>query len=238
MGGGSDDLADARRALHECTRQGRRVSMTSTRRGSRRDTMIATIEQVRETDFIIDRPMVGAHVRPLAINEPLRISFVANGGHCSGLTKPLSRYRFASGGASDGRVLYGYRMAIPDELEVSNRRQSNRVSIEHSTPVHVSLHPPGVSEPMKAVILDISAGGMRLRLDDDVLLIDGQELLLTAELPPPGGSVAEPVQMVRVERCVRTAQPIVAVRFAQDVPSVARYVRQLEIQRARRAGAA
>lgn len=238
MGGGSDDRAAARRALAQCARQGRRLTIQSARRkGSSKD-MSAIIEQVRENDFIIDLPMVGTHTRLLAVNEPLLISFMSDAGRGSGRTKALSRYRFTSGGEDSKRVLYGYRLAIPDELEMSNRRRSYRVSLEHGSPVRVTLHPPGVSTPLKAVILDVSAGGMRLRLDKDALLIDGQELLLTAELPPPCGSVAEPVRIMRVMQCLRTNQPVIGVSFPDEVVSIAQYVRQLELQRSHRTGAA
>lgn len=212
--------------------------MQSIRRGGKNEPMVASVEQVRENDFIIDRPMIGANIHPLAINEPLRISFMGDTGHCSGLTKPLGRYRFSSGGKSANRVMHGYKMAIPEELESSNRRRYHRVSLEHGAPLHVTLHPQGTTTPMKAVVIDVSAGGMRLRLKNDAMLIDGQDMLLTAELPAPYGSVAESVHAVRVIQCPRTRRPIVCVSFPEEMANIARYVRQLEIQRARRAGAA
>lgn len=238
MLGGTDDRAGARRLLERCLRNGGRVTLLSTRNGSRKESMIATIEQVRENDFVIDRPMVGAHVHPLAINEPLHISFICNNGHCSGMTKPIGRYRFSSGSKKTKRVLYGYRMAIPEQLESSNRRRYHRVPLEHGAPMCVALHSSDHAAPIQAVVLDLSAGGMRLQLKDEMMLIDGQEMLLTAEMPPPHGSIAATVEVMRVSQCPRTGRPTIGVRFSEEVANVARYVRQLEIQRGRRAGAA
>jgi c-di-GMP-binding flagellar brake protein YcgR len=238
LSGRSCDRTAVRRALEQCARQGRQLTIESTRNRSSSESMSASIELVREDDFIIDLPMVGGRVRPLAINEPLRIGFMTESGFTSGLTKPLSRFRFSSGGEDSSRVLYGYRMGMPDELHTNNRRSAHRVSIEHAHPVYVTLHAPGTDQTMRATILDISASGMRLRLEQHVMLIDGQEMLLMAELPMSCGSVEEPVRIVRVMQCPRTELPVVGVSFPEEVVSVARYVRQLEIQHARRAGAA
>jgi hypothetical protein len=238
--GEPEGRAFVRRALEQCARKGWRIQLASARRTPRQDqTVAATIEQVRESDFVISRPMNGAHHYPLAIGEPLRLTLICSLGHCSAAAKVVGRFKMPSGGTGGATdAFYGYRLSMPETLVVTNRRRFHRTPAPLGPNIHMTLHPVGC-EPLIGDLLDISAGGMRLRLrDPDALLIDGQQMLVTGELSGPSEAIAQMIRVVRTQQCDRTNCPIVAVSFDEEVQSVAEFVRRIEIQRRNRAGAA
>lgn len=201
---------------------------------ARKDAMIATIEQVREDDLVISQPMIGGRVRPLVAGEPLQLGLIGPDGRHVGRTKCLGRIRIKSGGQ---QVMYGYRLAFPAALEPEDRRQNYRIGVEFDLAVLTELYVQDTGGPIVGVLMDLSAGGARARLrcpDVPRGFIGRVQAALRMTLPEPVGTVEQVVRVNRIERCARTGHNIVAIEFTEEIESLERLIRALEIRRAKR----
>ena len=190
--------------------------------------LAATIEQVRDDDLIISQPLIGALNHPLATGEELLMSFgVHSMGGVSGKTQALGRVQIPSGGA---QLLYGYRLAMPAVLRADERRRHRRVTFRSGPPPAAALYPRPKDAPLRGTVLDISVGGMLIRIlhEPECELALQQRVRLSVQLPSPVGVLDENVTVVRVAPSANRTNNYVGVAFDGEVEGLADLVQQLE----------
>ncbi|MEE8154505.1 MAG: PilZ domain-containing protein [Phycisphaerales bacterium] len=190
--------------------------------------LAATIEQVRDDDLIISQPLIGALNHPLATGEELLISFgVDSVGGVSGKTQALGRVQIPSGGA---QLLFGYRLAMPAVLRADERRRHRRVTFGSGPAPAAALYPRSKDTPLRGIVLDISVGGMLIRIlhKPESELALQQRVHLSVQLPPPVGVVDEDVTVVRIAPSANRTNNYVGVAFDGEVEGLADLVHRLE----------
>ena len=195
--------------------------------------MTTTIEQVRDDDFVISQPVIGALTHPLAFGEDIKIGFVHSAVHYSGHSRCLGRIKIPSGGSGkSGRgeevqVLYAYRLTLPDSFRAEDRRAEPRVQVGLAGPIEAQLYAPSADEgPVLGNIVDISMAGARIITQSISGRIGpGRALYLKAMLPEPAGLLDELVNVVRVDCDSRTGQCTIGLRFQRRVEALERLLR-------------
>lgn len=214
-------------------RRSRRLELETIPLGNAQpDVLVTSLEQVRDHDLVISKPMIGARTRPLVTNEPLRLILTDAKARFLGTTRCLGRIKIPTGGEG---MLYGYRLAMPKSMDSAERRQHARVSVEFDLAPKAELLLPCKGIVLRGTMLDISASGARLNCTSALDLIAmGDEALVKAELPNPIDELSEFVTVQRLERCNRTEHCIVCVSFSAPIARVEQFVRQRLQQRATR----
>ena len=182
--------------------------------------MTATIEQVRSDDVVISQPTMGGVTRPLVIGEALRMSFsVGSAGHINGETEVLGRYDIPSGGSTP---LHGYLLAIPDGLDVEERRTTRRAKSRVNLAREVELYRDEVDDPVRGVVQNLSLGGMQIRThDSQPKLSQGERVRLVVHLPPPVGGINKMVTIARLAPNHNPRQQVLGITFTREVPGLA-----------------
>src|SRR5262245_4601231 len=112
LSGGADPHDAVRSALRAALRARAKVSLDTLNPAQQSIVMSASLEQVRDEDFVISQPSIGGLTHPLAFGEELRIGFQNYSKHHSAITRCLGRIRIPSG--SGKLTLFAYRLALPD----------------------------------------------------------------------------------------------------------------------------
>ncbi|UCD74379.1 MAG: PilZ domain-containing protein [Phycisphaerales bacterium] len=198
--------------------------------------MTATIEQVEDNDFIISRPVVGGVAHQLGTHERVHVAFVTATKRLSAETCCLGRAKIPSGGK---RMLYGYRMLLPEALEIEERRVGPRTTVGPQLALIAELASFCFKSPVRANIVDLSAGGLQVRSNAAAgrFVLD-QQVYVTAELPEPAGKIGQMGQVAWVRKGKTQKQMLLGIRFLEPVECIDEYVRisgQRQAQR-RRAG--
>lgn len=223
LSGESDAREAARKLLLAAQRARVKLELEYLSRAGGSDaTMASVIEQVDQEDFVISRPVVGGAVRQLGTHEQLRLSFVTARERVSAETRCLGRAKIPSGGK---RVLYGYRLLIPQAMEVQERRTSQRVTVGFDLAPEVELTSFGFEGPVRGVIIDISAGGLQVRSHNAVgKFAAGQQVYVSTLLPDPVGELGEVGEVAWVRRGKVEGQTILGVRFLEPIERVGKFV--------------
>ena len=192
--------------------------------------MSATIEQIREKDLMISQPSVGGINRVLATGERLRLSFVGLNGRLRGESTVLGRIKVPAGGASEensgGRMLYGYRLALPASLEIVTERTDTRALIGRDLAVEVELHTFEQQAPIRGFVKDISKGGLKIRSSNAKgKLSEGQRLYLKVELPPPVGLLTEMVRITHLEPTGKGEQLMIGLAFGRRIEVLTKFLK-------------
>ena len=197
-------------------------------RGFHKLVLAAAIEQVRDNDLVISQPLIGALNYPLATREELIMSFgVSSVGAVGGKTQVLGRVQVPSGGALP---LYGYRLAMPAALRADERRRHRRVTFGSGPSQAAALYPRPKDAPLRGFVLDISIGGMLIRMlhEPECKLALQQRVHLSVQLPPPVGVIDEDVTVVRIAPDANRINNYVGVAFEREIEGLADLVHRLE----------
>lgn len=185
----------------------------------------AHIELVRDDDFVITQPMVDRAAYMLAYGEEVTISFLHATRFMTGDTRCLGRMKVPRGPSA---VVPGYRLAMPDELRLVDRRSHSRTLYRLRHPVEARLHAPSFTEGVTGEVVDLSVGGARLVLPPRSRnMVPGETVYLKMMLPPPGGLIDELVKIVRVEVDPATGAHTLGLRFQRDHKEIEKLFRGL-----------
>lgn len=190
--------------------------------------LIASIEDVRETEIIISQPLAGALNHPLATGEHFRLLFASKSfGHLSGKTESLGRIEIET---SEARMIYGYRMSLPESLRVEDRRKKLRVSFGSGPPPAAALYIRPKCIPLRGTVQDVTAAGMLIRVlhKGEQQLELGQKLHLSTSLPEPVGSIGVEVTVVRLAPSSNRVNNYVGVSFVREIEGLETLINRLQ----------
>jgi c-di-GMP-binding flagellar brake protein YcgR len=177
----------------------------------------APIEAVRDDDFVISQPMVDRTAYMLAFGENVRISFLHASRYVTGETRCLGRMKIARTDGGQRQTVPGYRLALPDELQMVERRKHSRTLYHLRHPIEARLHSPSFFDGVAGDIVDLSIGGARMVLPPRSRnMVPGETMYLKMMLPPPGGLIDELVKVVRVEIDPASGSFTLGLRFEKD----------------------
>jgi len=190
--------------------------------------LVASIEEVRESEIIISQPLLGTLNHPLATGEHFKLLFTSNSaGYLSGKTESLGRTQIASGGR---RVIYGYRMSLPASLRVEDRRKKSRMSFGSGPPPSAALYPRLKSVPLRGTVQDITETGMLIRVlhEGEIELALGQKVHLSVALPEPVGSINVGVTIVRLAPSSNRINNYIGVSFVNEIEGLETLINRLQ----------
>ena len=191
----------------------------------------ATVEAVRDDDFVISQPMVDSTAYMLAFGESVKISLLHASRYVAGETRCLGRLKLSRPGGSSAQVVPGYRLALPDELQATERRKHSRTLYHLRHSIDARLHSPSFTDGAPGDIVDISIGGARMVLPPRSRnTVPGETMYLKMMLPPPGGLIDELVKVVRVEVDPATGALTLGLRFEKDHKELEKLFRGLATQ--------
>jgi len=202
------------------------------------DALACVVEQVRENDLVISQPSAGALTRPLATGERLALSFASSRGLCTGEARVLGRIKLPSGG---NKLFFGYRLSMPERLDVLDRRGHRRIPLDRGVAPHVHLMTlPGettdvLCASISGSIVEISLSGMQVKLDGSAGPVNpGSKLILNADFPLPVGTISHPVKVVRFDHDPQTGVTRLGLKFESPVPNLPQFLTAYESRMARR----
>ena len=222
--GGSAATVDVRRMLREAQRSRARVELEGLRRSSKLgQRLVTTIEQVTDDEFVISQPTVGGTVRLVARYEPYRMTVAGARGRVAGETRSLGRTKIASGGRG---MLFGYRMAIPREFFVIDRRQELRMLFGNDLVFEAAVQLLGREGPLLGLVEDLSPHGACLRCRNAGAFVRrGQQGHISMDLPEPAGEVRETVTIAALEATETDEAMLVRVTFHKKNAAIAHALR-------------
>lgn len=188
--------------------------------------MSTTIEQVREGDVIISRPMHNSQLRPLASSGRLTIHLSIAGRDLKATVTNEGRVRMASGG---GKVFYGYRLSLPTEFQVEERRRAVRIETNADFAPDVEISALGTCGPVHGVVVDMSANGMKVRSRNALGKVEsGQRVYVKVELPRPVGLFKQIVHVVDVSPCADTGSTVLRLAFFEPSADIAEMLKHYQ----------
>ncbi|MEM7228082.1 MAG: PilZ domain-containing protein [Planctomycetota bacterium] len=221
--------------LERLQRQGARLKVVpaARRRTAHPDeNATSTIEMVRKDDFIISQPILNGHVLPLASHELIEVTVTGPDGCVTFETRAQGRFKTTSG---TGKPFFGYRLDMPEELNVDERRQYHRVLVGYDVAPEATLRTPDCKMPIHAVVEDISAGGARLRCRNGADHLQmGQFGYLHLELPEPIGTVSTLVRICAVKPSSDEYATSVHLAFDRPIAELSDFIRQVDLRRTAR----
>ena len=137
----------------------------------------------------------------------------------AGNVRCLGRMKVERGVNAGGQrlVVHGYRMSLPEDLEMVERRAASRTRYHLRHPIEARLHSTSVNEGVTGEIVDVSIGGARMILPARTRdLFPGETIYLRMLLPAPGGLIDELVKIVRVEIDPASGAMTLGLRFDKD----------------------
>jgi len=233
FGGTTDPYAQSRRVLRLAQRS--RVQLhveLMDRESDSSGKLIANIEHITEDSFIISQPTTGVIAHPLNKHEQLRLTCVVQSQRYLGMTQCAGRARIPSGGK---RMLYGFRLNLPEHLDTPERRNEPRTTVGYDLAPKAILKLPNHPDEIAGIVIDISASGVQVRsYEAEGLLQLGDNCHFQTELPAPVGSLSAPVSVAFLGPGKVEGQTILGLAFHQRLERVAQFVRCTENRRARR----
>jgi c-di-GMP-binding flagellar brake protein YcgR len=219
---GADDVD---RLLEIAAAEGAPCSLTRTGPGQRRLPMDAAILGLEGRSITIGRPAYKPGQRLLALGEELDLRISVEGASYLGRTTVVARY--APEGETSKRLTYG--LARPDVLLVDDRRRDHRVSerfgLAYVRPPQAELLCAPRHKPLGAgSIVDLSAGGMRIRARDANVRA-GDRVVVRAKLSDDVVVHAIGAVVYAGARTDGTAD--VGVRFQAMQPEIDRFIRSI-----------
>ncbi len=191
------------------------------------------VSDVREDCFVISRPTAGSERKPLAMGEHLHISIGADRGFYHGDTMVLGRFTDIDGEARR----YGYRLSFPKGLVHEERRNLHRLPVAFDlSPTAELTRLNGGASVGCGTVLDISEGGLRVRLGAKVLLFKGDCLRLKAQFPATIADLEGRVVVAHVAPSRTGCTVDLGLRFLDAQTRLAQEIRALELRRFQRPG--
>jgi c-di-GMP-binding flagellar brake protein YcgR len=238
LSGEAEVIASIRKELSALQRSRAKVTLQLVGPNAPNESLASVIEHVRANDIVISQPSSGALTRPLAAGERVRIMFATSSGLNAGESRVIGRIKLPSGA---GGTFFGYRLSIPVSLHTVDRREFRRIPMEKTSAPLVHLAMKNESNAGMACasasgsIMDISMGGMQVRLDGSAGPINpGSSVTIIADFPPPVGSINHPAKVVRFDHDPQTGLTRLGLQFEAPIPNLARFLSQFEKRSARR----
>lgn len=202
---------NVRAALIEAQRTRARIDLEPmSGSGENRPSLATNVEMVLDTTFLVMRPMVGGVVRMLGRYEHYRMSFMGAEGRLTGETQSLGRTRIPNDAA---QALYGYKLRLPEELTVIDRRRGLRKLMGKDLLREAELFVLGRRGPILGLVENLDAGGVSLRCRNAHGHLErGQLAEFRIRLPEPVGTIEETVQVTEIEPV--THRGVLRVRVA------------------------
>ncbi len=214
---GEDSREEARSALTAAYEARAKLRLEPLRTSIANATvMSAAIEHVGE-DLVIHQPVIGGVSRPLLTGEHLRLSFsLKELGNVTGETEVLGRHKIPSGGPEP---LQGYRLSIPAELFLDERRDSDRASTTLNLAREVEIYRRPGEEPIRGIVQNLSQGGMQIRTHDapEPPLQPGERVRLIVHLPSPVGGINRMVTIARLAGNRNPRHRVLGIAFEREV---------------------
>jgi c-di-GMP-binding flagellar brake protein YcgR len=229
---GEDPLEQVRAHLRHAQRSRAKVFLHSIDSKEAQPSLITQIEQVEKDAFQITRPAAGGVLHPLAVNERFEMTFMDGRHRYGGETSCLARVRIPSGGS---RVLFGYRMSLPNQLIAHERREHARATVGFDLAPKVEISSFSFEGVVRGTMIDVSAGGMQVRTytAKGRLTLD-QQVFVNCALPDPVGELSEVMRIAYLGEGKVEGQVIIGLAFRDRVETIDQFVRRYELQRARR----
>jgi hypothetical protein len=228
--------AEVRAALLELQKSRAKLELEPLAGGGEKPLVMTTkVEQVRESCFIVSRPIAGGAMQSLGRYEHYRMRFDTPDGRTVALTQATVRVRIPSSG---GAVLYGHKMVLPASLQLEKplRPVSALMGDDHVREAQLIVL--GRSGPILGLVQDLDASGARLHCRNaDENLRPGQQGYLKLSLPDSVGDLEEPVKVTGIEPSRRPGEVTVRVAFRDKNDRIDEILRAFHAERrARRAG--
>ncbi|MSR41097.1 MAG: PilZ domain-containing protein [Phycisphaerales bacterium] len=191
------------------------------------------VSEIEDECFVISRPTTGTERKPLAMGEHLHISIGADQGFFHGDTMVLGRFTEINGHTRR----YGYRLSFPKALVHEERRNLHRVPVAFDLAPSAELtRINGGDSVGRGTVLDLSEGGLRVRLAATVLIRKGDCLRLRAQFPATIEDFDGRVTVAHVAPSRTGTSVDLGLRFLDEQTQLAQQIRALEIRRIQRPG--
>ncbi|MCA9295482.1 MAG: hypothetical protein KC983_03175 [Phycisphaerales bacterium] len=221
--------------LERLQRQGARLKIVPASRHSDNehdDQATSTIEMVREKDLIISQPILNGRILPLATHELIEISATGPDGRLDAVSRSLGRFKTESG---TGKTFFGYRIELPNELRIDERRLYHRVLVGYDIAPEATLRTPKCMMSIHGVIEDLSAGGARMRCRNGAEhLKAGQYGYVHMKLPAPIGMVDALVRLCHVDVSPLEQSVTVHLAFDTAIPALDAFIHNVDKRRSAR----
>ncbi|MGI9014398.1 MAG: PilZ domain-containing protein [Phycisphaerales bacterium] len=239
LSGETDPAAHAQQLVAEAYQTRARIELIELSAVGSSGVMVASIEAIDSKDsFIINQPSIGARTIQLPRNMECRMTFRIEKERWTALTRCLNRARVNAG--SNDRLIYGYRLAMPSEVNHSSQQRAMfriRVGIDLAPSTALALNhedESAVASHIEALIDDLSVGGMMVRTNAPTKsLAIGQRGTATFELPEPVGKITACIEIRHIQPDSRLTS--IGIEFCEPIEGLGELIRALELKRARRA---
>jgi hypothetical protein len=193
------------------------------------------VEEVEDGALVISRPHDGPARRELVAGEVLHLSIAADSGFDHGDVEVLGRWTAGEGAMKR----YGYRVSIPKALVHEERRSLHRVPVAFDlAPRAILSRPISLNALGEGTVVDVSEGGLCVRVELVGLVRPDERVVVRADFPAyfPAIHTEATVAHVMASRSPRLSD--LGLRFVEPPAELGRAIRQLELRRVNRAGAA
>jgi hypothetical protein len=185
--------------------------------------------------LVISRPFEGATRKELVAGERMHLSIAAEKGFHHGEVEVLGRW--VSGDGATRR--YGYRVSLPSVLMHEERRGLHRIPVAFDlAPKAVLLRPNTLAAIGEGIVVDISEGGMCVRVDLHTLLRPDESVIVRAEFPAILPPIHARTTVAHVMDARQAGHSEIGLRFNEPQAELGHAIRALELRRINRAGAA
>lgn len=237
MTGDDERTNHVRRLFVEAYRARAKLELTEPSGPDPDRVITASIEQVGHDHLIINQPSVGGLTVPLPKGCSLRASFLVGTDRWSCRTRCLGRAKIASGGGA--KMLYGYRLAMPDEINHSIKQRARyriRVGIELAPSANLIMESPE-DVRIEGIIDDLSEGGLLITTEQSLSSVRIMQVgIAHIALPEPIGQTKIGVTVRHIRK--RGNYNALGVEFEHEIPGLRELIRSLEIKQGQRARSA
>ena len=241
LNGETDPAAHAQQLIAEAYQTRARIELIELSAVGSSGVMVASIEAIDSKDsFIINQPSIGARTIQLPRTMEYRMTFRIDKVRWTALTRCLNRASVNAG--SNGKLIYGYRLAMPKEVHHSSQQRAMfriRVGIDLAPSTALALNradESSLGSHVEAVIDDLSVGGMLVRTNAPPRAFAiGQRGTATFELPEPVGKVTASIEIRHIQPDSQLTS--IGIEFCEPIEGLGELIRALEIKRVSRARA-
>jgi hypothetical protein len=185
--------------------------------------------------LVISRPHDGPARRELVAGETLHLSIAADSGFHHGDVQVIGRWTAGLGAMKR----YGYRVTVPKALVHEERRSLHRVPVAFDLAPRARLcRPTSLAEVGEGTVVDVSEGGLCLRVELTGLVRAEEQVVVRADFPAFFPVIHTEVAIAHIMPARKAGLSDVGLRFLEPQVELGRAIRQLELRRVNRAGAA
>jgi PilZ domain len=235
LGFPSHDDASVRAILHRAVASSAPIGIGTVDGAALPSPLAGHVVALEDDALVISRPFDGSVRRELVSSERLHLSIGSDRGFHHGDVEVLGRWV----GDEGGEKRYGYRVSLPQVLIHEERRGLHRIPVafDFAPPVFL-LRPITLAEIGEGTVLDISEGGMCVRVSPKALLRPDESVIVKAEFPAILPPIHTRTSIAHIVDARQEGQVEIGLRFNDPQPALGQAIRALELRRINRAGAA